>query len=172
MAALRYLLIALVLIALAVLGWRQLGIGHGSGGGGLERVTIGGRTFALEVAADADSRERGLMGRSEIADDGGMLFIFPDAARRSFWMGHCEVDIDVMFLNEAGRVLAIHEMTAESPQQPDESDLAYRDRMPGYESGGLAQFAIELRGGTIAQLGIETGDRIDLDFRRLKRVAR
>lgn len=171
MASIRYILIAIVLIALGVLVWLQLDSSP-AGGGGREALTIAGETFSLEVAADDASRERGLMGRTEIPTDEGMIFIFPRAERRSFWMGHCLIDIDVMFLNEAGRVVAVHAMTAEPPQGPNESDAAYRDRMPDYPSGAPAQFAIELRSGTIERLGIEIGDRIDLDFRRLKELAR
>jgi len=170
-APLRYILIAIALLALGVLFWLQLAR-DSTGTGGRETVTIAGETFSLEVAADASLRERGLMGREEIEPHEGMIFVFPRAERRSFWMGHCLVDIDLIFLNEAGRVVAIHAMTAEAPQGSDESDQEYRDRMPDYPSGGPAQFAIELRSGTIARLGIEIGDRIDLDFRPLKQLAR
>jgi hypothetical protein len=120
------------------------------------------------VAADPASTEMGLMHRASIPDDGGMLFIFPAAERRSFWMGHCLVDIDIIFLDPRGRVTATHRMKAESPQREGESDAAYDARMPRYPSVRPAQFAIELKAGSLDRLDVGVDDRIDLDLQRLK----
>jgi hypothetical protein len=60
-----------------------------------EEVVIAGEVFKLEIAADARSRARGLMERTEIDEHGGMLFIYRDVRRRSFWMKNCLVDIDL-----------------------------------------------------------------------------
>jgi hypothetical protein len=138
----------------------------------VETVVIGGETFHLERAADEAAREQGLMRRAALPEDGGMLFVFPQVARRSFWMGHCLVDIDIMFLDARGRVTALHRMKAEPPQDPGESDLAYDARMPRYESVYPAQFAIELPAGSLDRLGIRVDDRIELDLQRLKDLAR
>lgn len=135
-------------------------------------VTIDGRTFRLEVSADGDSRARGLMGRESIEPDGGMLFVFPDVAMRSFWMKNCLTDMDILFLDGSGRVTAIHEMTIEPPQRPDEPEWQYEWRMPGYSSLRPAQFAIELAPRTTRELDIRRGDLIPLDLGDLKRRAR
>ncbi len=169
MAALRYILIGVVLAALGVLIAVQVmrnNIGQRA------KVTIAGETFQLELATDATARERGLMGRDSIEESGGMLFIFPDSQRRSFWMGHCDIDIDLLFLNEAARIVAVHEMKAEPPQGPEETDAEYRERLPDYPSAAPAQFAIELQTGTLARLNIRAGDRVELDYRGLKQLAR
>lgn len=137
-----------------------------------ETVRIGGRQFTLETALDTAARTRGLMARQEITPDGGMLFIFPDAQVRSFWMGYCLVDIDVIFLDPRGRVTALHEMKVEPPRRSDESEAAYRARLANYSSVFPAQFAIELRGGTLDELDLHVEDRIDLDLERLKALAR
>lgn len=135
-------------------------------------VTLKGEDFALDVAADADSRTQGLMGVAEIPDDGGMIFIFPDAGVRSFWMGHCLTDIDVVFVDPRGIVTATHTMTQEGPIREGESDFAYRARLPGYGSRTPAQFAIELKAGTIDRLGITRDERLELDLDSLKAMAR
>ncbi len=140
--------------------------------GSREVLWIGGERFRLEVAADPATRRHGLMQRASLEPDGGMLFIFPDARLRSFWMGHCLIDIDVIFLDAGARVTALHAMRAEAPQGPEESDAAYRQRMPGYGSVRPAQYAIELRGGTLARLPLRVGDRIELDSGRLAARAR
>lgn len=136
-----------------------------------EAVMIGGEWFTLEIAADDASRTQGLMGREEIPPDGGMLFIFPNAATRSFWMANCLVDIDIAFLDGQGRVTATHTMKVEAPRREEESELAYHSRLRGYSSVYPAQFAIELSAGTLNRLDVEVEDRIELDLRRLKALA-
>ena len=138
---------------------------------GTEQVIIAGELFHLDVASDDSTRTKGLMGRTEIASDGGMLFIFATAQVRSFWMGYCLVDIDVMFLDPYGRVTAIHTMNIEEPREETETEVAYKDRMPGYPSVYAAQFAIELRAGSIERLGVNVDDKIELDLARLKAMA-
>jgi len=126
------------------------------------RVFLSGVAFDLELAADPASRERGLSGRDAIDARGGMLFVFPDDAPRAFWMRDCKVDMDVAFLDRTGRVVAVHRMRAEPPRQPHESADQYLLRLRRYPSLGPARFAVELRAGTLAQLGLSAGSRVDV----------
>ncbi len=135
---------------------------------GTEQVIIAGELFRLEVASDDSTRTQGLMGRTEIASDGGMLFIFRTAQVRQFWMGYCLVDIDIIFLDPNGRVTAIHTMKTEAPRKEDESEFDYRQRLADYPSVYATQFAIELRAGSIERLGVNVDDKIELDLARLK----
>jgi uncharacterized membrane protein (UPF0127 family) len=140
----------------------------------METVVIKGERFELELAADPKSRQTGLMNRSSIPDHGGMLFVFPDSevGMQGFWMGNCLIDMDVIFLDPHGRVTAMHTMKAQAPRRPDESEADYDRRMPRYSSAYPAQFAIELQAGTFERLGVRVDERIDLDLRRLKALAR
>ena len=138
---------------------------------GTEQVVIAGEQFKLEVAQDEVMRTKGMMGRTEIASDGGMLFIFPTSQVRSFWMGNSLVDIDNMFLDRDGRVTAIHTMKTEDPRKEDETEVAYKTRMPGYSSVYATQFAIELHAGSIQRLGVDVDDKLELDLARLKAMA-
>ena len=135
-------------------------------------VEIAGERFTLEIAADDPSRSHGLKGRPDIPADGGMLFVFPRVQRQSFWMEDCLVDIDVMFLDAQGRVTATHTMKVEPPRRSSETLDAYRRRLRGYSSVYPAQFAIELKAGTIDRLDIEIDRKIELDLPRLKAMAR
>jgi uncharacterized membrane protein (UPF0127 family) len=137
----------------------------------LARVEIAGERFSLEIVADEASRNRGLSGRTEIAADGGMLFVFPESRVRSFWMADCLVDIDIIFLDGQGRVTATHQMKAEPPRRSTETQRAYERRLPGYSSIYPARFAIELKAGTIDRLGIGVDGKIELDLARLKAMA-
>lgn len=140
---------------------------------GFERVTIGDRTFMLEIAADDATRFKGLTGRTEIAEDGGMLFVFPTASVRKFVMRDCLVPIDIVFIDPTGRVTATHQMDV-FPRFEGESDLAYERRLSenSYSSRFAAQFAMEFAGGTLDALSIQPGQTIDLDVERLKALAR
>jgi len=150
-----------MLIIIALLGL----VGCDPAPAGYQRVIIQGERFDLELAVTPEAREKGLMGRESVPEDGGMLFVFPDLARRGFWMKNCLTDIDLIFLDARGNVTAVHAMTPEPLDTPDSQLTIYSSDYP-------AQFAVELRGGKAAELGVEPGERIDLPLEKLKRLAR
>ena len=137
-----------------------------------EKVVLGGETYALELAADPKAREKGLMGRKTIAERGGMLFVFPDQRHRVFWMKHCLVDMDLIYLDREGRLVSVHRMKVERPQGRVEGDLAYERRLRRYVSRRRAQFAIELKAGSAQRLKLKVGQTIELDRKRLEALAR
>ncbi len=139
---------------------------------GVESVKIKGHWFHLELVDDPQSRFLGLGGREFIEEDGGMLFAFNRAVPLDFVMRDCPIAIDVAFLDGAGRVLAVHAMAPEPPRGPEEKEIAYDSRLPRYGSRFPATFAIETRGGRMAQIGLEQGDLIKHDWARLKRGAK
>lgn len=137
-----------------------------------EKVTIGERTFTLRLAVDEPARERGLGGVAEIGEDEGMLFVFPNAAIRNFWMRDCVIDLDIAYLDPFGIVTAVHTMPKEPPRGPNETEAAYQARLKRYSSVSPAQFAIEVRPGTLEALGVKRGTRIALDLPKLKALAK
>ncbi|MEM0982823.1 MAG: DUF192 domain-containing protein [Planctomycetota bacterium] len=136
-----------------------------------ELITIKGEDFQLELANTDALRVQGLSDRTEIDDDGGMIFIFKDADKRDFVMRRCFVPIDIAFLDPQGRVTAVHAMTVEPPQREGESDVDYQVRLEKYGSRFDAQFALEFKGGTIERIGLKRGDTVNLDLVRLKSLA-
>ncbi len=138
----------------------------------VEPVKINGQWVHLEIAADDQVRTLGLGGRDYIAPDGGMIFVFSRPLEMSFVMRDCPIPIDIAFLDAAGRVLAIHEMTPEKPRGPNETANEYESRLKPYPSRYSAQFAIELAGGRLKELGLKEGQRVEFDTFRLKRMAR
>lgn len=146
--------------------------------GNVATITIGGRKFRLEVAADDQTRFRGLSGRTEIPADGGMLFVFPRPTVTAFVMRDCPVPIDVIYLDRSGRITAMHQMQPDPPRAPHEEarsapypdapgwawvNDAYEARLTKYPSRYAVCFAIELKGGTLPSLGLKVGDKIDFD---------
>lgn len=138
---------------------------NGDGVTGTREVEIGGETFTLELAMTNDARTQGLSDRESIAEDGGMLFVFPGEAEREFVMRRCLVPIDIVFLGPTGKVIAAHAMEVEQADTPER-------QLTRYGSGGKSAVAIELVGGTLERLEIGVDDVIDLPMRELKREAR
>ncbi len=131
-------------------------------------LQIGEIFFArLELALNDSERSRGLMYRHELAEDQGMIFVFPQERVLRFWMKNTPLPLDVIFVNRQGVVVAAVHMPPEPPQQPGESDLEYESRLPTYSSGAAAQIALELRSGMVSQLGLQAGDKISLDIEQL-----
>jgi uncharacterized protein len=139
-------------------------------------VKINGTTFFLEVAADSETRTKGLMFREHIEDDGGMIFVFPESQVRvqSFWMKNCLTDMDIIYLDGTGRVLVSYEMKKQEPKRANESEDDYEARMreSDYSSRFPATFAIEIAPGKAAALGVKEGDVIDFDVAALKKRAK
>jgi uncharacterized membrane protein (UPF0127 family) len=121
------------------------------------QVTIGSTNgvhyFAVEMARDAAAQERGLMYRTDIADDGGMLFAPypPDGGppqRASFWMHDTPTPLDIIFIRPDHTIARIAENAVpfdETPIRSEEAVIA----------------VLELKGGRASALGIRQGDRVD-----------
>jgi uncharacterized membrane protein (UPF0127 family) len=124
------------------------------------QVVVAGETFEVEVAADPQSRYRGLSGRGVIPPNGGMLFVLPRPEPMSMVMRDCPNAIDVAFIDAMGRVVAIHEMPPEPARRSSESQFEYQRRLPEYPSGAPISFALETAAGRLADLGLKVGDRL------------
>jgi len=135
-------------------------------------IMIRGHLFTLEIASTPPQHERGLMYRTVIPFDGGMLFNFSDDAIRSFWMCHTLVALDLIFLDREARITALHTMHPEPPPAPGESEDAYRRRLPLYSSRIPCRYAIEFKAGTLGLLHLKIGDRLALDTETLQSLTR
>lgn len=133
------------------------------------KVTISDKTFTLETALTPSKQFQGLSGRTDIPADGGMVFVFPSAQDRYFVMRDCPVAIDIVFLDSMMKVTAQHEMVPETPRSEAEkvlfngSNQAYEDRLTRYHSKFPAQYVLEFKGGTIKQLNLKEGQKVELD---------
>jgi uncharacterized membrane protein (UPF0127 family) len=135
-------------------------------------VPLGGETFSLELALNGETRYRGLSGRKVIPRRGGMLFVLPRPRTFGMVMRDCPGAIDVAFLDARGSVVEVHEMRAEAPRRPGETGTAYEARLRVYPSRVPVQFAIEVGGGRLREVGVEIGDRIPIDTTGLIERAR
>lgn len=134
---------------------------------GAVKAVVKGKTFWLDPVLDEATRIKGLGDRETLPDDGGMLFVFPLPDVLQFVMRDCKFDIDIAFLDDTGRVLAMHTMKMD-PRRPGEGDGEYEGRLHRYSSRFASRTAVEVMGGTFAKLGLKVQDKIEVDLEALK----
>lgn len=118
------------------------------------QTQIAGQTIDLEVAQTPQQQAIGLMYRSSLPANQGMLFPFDPPRSVSFWMKNVEINLDMLFLKD-GEVKAIAENVPPCTTTP----------CPTYgPNDTLIDQVIELRGGRASELGIQVGDRISVEF--------
>jgi len=103
--------------------------------------------FQVEVAATSQEQGRGLMFRTEVGPNEGMIFPFPQPRRASFWMKNTLVPLDMLFIRADGTIESIAANTIPHSLDP-------------VSSAGPVAAVLELRGGRAAELGIKAGDRV------------
>ena len=127
----------------------------------LPEVVLGGMPFRqIELALTKAEMRRGLMGRTYLAEDGGMLFFYGQPQIASFWMKNTRLPLDVLFLDEQGVVLQVSTMQVEPPRELAESEETYENRLKSYSCPRLVTSALEIKAGRAAELGLAPGTHI------------
>jgi uncharacterized protein len=113
-------------------------------------VTLAGKVhrFRVEVARSGEEQQRGLMFRTAMGADEGMIFPMSPPRRAAFWMKNTVIPLDIIYIGPDRRVLNI----AANAVPYSEASLA---------SAGEVSAVLELNGGRAAQLGIRPGDKVD-----------
>lgn len=117
-------------------------------------VELKGKRFQVEVANDDASRERGLMFRSVMGADHGMLFLFPSAQPRTFWMKNTPISLDIFYFDAQRQLLNV--------QRRVPPCLSSDRPCPLYPSTGAAKYVLELNAGSAEKLGVSPGDTLSL----------
>ena len=112
-------------------------------------------TFTVEVADTSAERREGLMGRESLADDYGMMFVFPDERTRSFWMKDTLIYLDIIFISADKKIVDIKE---------DFEPCYDGDNCTDYRSRREAKYALEVNAGTVLGKAIQIGDEVEFDF--------
>lgn len=103
-------------------------------------------TFRAELALTSEQQARGLMFRTQMGPDEGMLFPRNPPGVASFWMRNTLIPLDIIYVGTDGRILNIARAIPH-----DETPIP---------SAGIAAGVLELNGGRAAQLGIRPGDLV------------
>ena len=106
----------------------------------------------VEVADESPERARGLMGRTSLPADAGMVFAFPADTRAAFWMKDTLIPLSIAFYDEGGRIRRILDMT------PCRSEPC-----PVYDPGISYRGALEVNRGAFRRWGVRTGDVLRLE---------
>ena len=115
-------------------------------------VTINGHTFSAEISKTVEQKVKGLMYRKELPDNSCMVFLYTEDSNRPIWMENTRIPLDVIWVSESGRVVEVQENVPPCPN-------VYNPGMcPEFGGEVPARHFIEFPSGTIAKIGIKTGD--------------
>lgn len=139
-----FLLLGFAICAL----WLALSVAQAASFEKLEIDTKGGPVaFRVEIATTPAERAKGLMYRTELAPDAGMLFDFEVEQQVYMWMKNTYIPLDMVFIRSDGRIASIAANT---------EPLSTRT----IESGAVVRAVLELPAGTAKARGIAVGDKV------------
>ncbi len=110
--------------------------------------------YYFEAAISNSEKAKGLSNRTMLCPHCGMIFIFNREGDYPFWMKDTQIPLDIIWLNEKGKVVTIYTAFPE-PNAPIFKLKLYRNTQP-------AKYVLEIAGGTANNLNLSVGDTIDL----------
>lgn len=108
------------------------------------KIEIGDKKYTVEIAQTEEEKAKGLQGKTELAKDEGMLFIYEEPQTVGFWMKDTNIPLDIVFIDEDWEVISVYK------GQPNDETIAEEDNV---------QFVLEVNQDS----GIEEGDELDID---------
>ena len=112
------------------------------------KLSIKNRLYNLEIASSLSQKAKGLSHRTFLCSNCGMIFTFSTEAIHPFWMKNTLIPLDIIWLDQQGRVVTII-----TGQPNDQSPL---------QNTSPAKYVIELNAGDTQGLGLKIGDIIGL----------
>ncbi len=119
-------------------------------------VCLRNHCIDVELAKTENEHAKGLQGRSTLGKDHGMLFIFTKPGAYTFWMKDTLIDLDIVWLDYARRVVYISPNTPSCKEEP----------CPTYTPDGRAVYVLEINSGYASQLGMKLGDTLEFRLRQ------
>ena len=142
--------LALILISFILVSCLKLG----ESGLQIVKLKLNEKKITVELAITPQERQTGLMNRKEMDENHGMLFVFEEEEKRSFWMKNTYIPLSIAYINREGVIIDI-------------KDMAPLDTTP-VPSRGPAMYALEVNRGMFKKWGIEEGYILSLP-RELKK---
>jgi uncharacterized membrane protein (UPF0127 family) len=103
-------------------------------------------SVVVEVADTPESQMQGLMYRTHLDPDQGMIFLFEGESSHSFWMKNTPLPLDMIFISKDGRIVGIHENAEPFSLKP-------------IDVGAPSHAVLEVNGGFAAAHGLRVGDQ-------------
>jgi uncharacterized membrane protein (UPF0127 family) len=107
---------------------------------------------AVEIVANDELRAQGLMYRESVPPGTGMLFVYRQSGQYGFWMKNTYIPLDMIWMDETGRVVALHEDVPPCRADP----------CPGYNPGATSRYILELGAGQAKAHGVKVGSKLQL----------
>jgi len=118
------------------------------------KITVGGVAVRAEIAATPEERARGLMYRTKLPENEGMLFIYAKAERLTFWMKNTLIPLDIGFFDSEGYLINIYTMEPEPGVQ--------QENLKTYSSSENAKYALEMNKGWFKKNNIRKFQKLNL----------
>jgi uncharacterized protein len=115
-----------------------------------------GSTVHVELAKTEAERNYGLMGRASLPQGRGMLFIHDRPAAYAYWMYHCKIGLDIVWMDANRRIVEL------SPNTPPCKGKA--NTCPSYGGHAASLYVLELPVGSIKAHGLETGQTVNFNL--------
>lgn len=138
--------------ALADFGAVELALAPASGAGDDDDGAGRGRVCLL-LADDPGLRQQGLMGVTDLGPFDGMLFAYAGSSTGGYWMRGTPLPLSIAWISPEGEVVGTADM---------EPCLDAGNSCPTYDPAGAYRWAIEVPRGELADLGLDTGARLDV----------
>jgi uncharacterized membrane protein (UPF0127 family) len=100
--------------------------------------------MVTELALTGEQAQTGMMFRTNMAENAGMLFVFPAPYRASFWMKNCPLPLTAAYIDPEGVILEIHDL------QPHNTNSVVA-------SSARVQFVLEAKQGWFGRHNVTTG---------------
>jgi uncharacterized membrane protein (UPF0127 family) len=113
------------------------------------RFTTGGARVRVEIAEKDPHRLRGLMYRTSLGEDEGMLFVFEQRRTHRFWMKNTCIPLDMLFIDYDGLIVGIEENVPTLNQN-------------NYQVPCPSQYVLEVNAGWTRKHGVRAGQRVEL----------
>ena len=114
-----------------------------------------GASAVVDVVDAPMTREIGLMCRTKLAKNYGMLFVFPQEMALNFWMKNTLVSLDIVWIGADKKVTVVHDHMKKSTVDTPDEQVAV--------AGGRGQYVLELPAGAAARRKLKAGDQLDFD---------
>lgn len=112
-----------------------------------------GSTVHVELATTDAQREYGLMGRTILPEGRGMLFVHKEDTEHGYWMYHCRIPLDIVWMDQSHRIVEM------SPNTPPCRGKA--DSCPTYGGHEPSEYVLELPAGSIKEHHLALGQMIE-----------
>ncbi|MEK7614255.1 MAG: DUF192 domain-containing protein [Patescibacteria group bacterium] len=110
------------------------------------KVIVSGITIYAEIADTPKEREAGLSGHLALAENEGLVFVFETPTKPKFWMKDMSFPIDIIWINQSGKVIFITERA-----EPESYPLTFSPPDP-------VKYVLEVPAGFVEKKDVEIGD--------------